>query len=389
MNLAQDEQLATDPPVSEAQRRAMYAAREGKSTLGIPKKVGEEFVGKDMKPDDWRGLIRGLIKFFTEEQREDEHEEEDEALDAEQPRDNAGKFSSTPGGKTEYSHTSADPSHPGFRKQRALAHEHADYLKGIGHEGVKVTRRNQTFTVPGKGISASATYTTHHGQPKTQAHDSLLAMDRDLYDANGKRIIAADRLALDRSASVRTYDMDGQLHISRTPVSKANIGEYYGAEIPSSEELGLDPKRKYKLLRDPVELKKGADSSNGKQVLIKHVPVSADDHQPDITVGALGTDAEYVDPYLYNSMTIHAREGIKGIEDDTRREISMAYHYVPVMEPGMYKGEPYDGRMTDIVFNHGCLVEAGRAGADVLVMDSASNDAAWAALEAALLSLRT
>lgn len=32
------------PVVSEAQRRAMYAAKEGKSTLGIPKSVGAEFI---------------------------------------------------------------------------------------------------------------------------------------------------------------------------------------------------------------------------------------------------------------------------------------------------------------------------------------------------------
>ena len=32
------------PPVSQKQRGAMYAAAEGKSTLGIPKKVGKEFV---------------------------------------------------------------------------------------------------------------------------------------------------------------------------------------------------------------------------------------------------------------------------------------------------------------------------------------------------------
>ena len=32
------------PPKSERQRRAMYAAAAGKSTLGIPKKVGLEFV---------------------------------------------------------------------------------------------------------------------------------------------------------------------------------------------------------------------------------------------------------------------------------------------------------------------------------------------------------
>lgn len=35
------------PPVSEAQRRAMYAAAAGKSTLGIPKKVGKEFTKAD------------------------------------------------------------------------------------------------------------------------------------------------------------------------------------------------------------------------------------------------------------------------------------------------------------------------------------------------------
>lgn len=35
------------PPVSEAQRRAMYAAAHGHSTLGIPKKVGKEFVEAD------------------------------------------------------------------------------------------------------------------------------------------------------------------------------------------------------------------------------------------------------------------------------------------------------------------------------------------------------
>lgn len=37
--------LALDPPVSEAQRRAMWAAREGHSTLGIPESVGKKFVG--------------------------------------------------------------------------------------------------------------------------------------------------------------------------------------------------------------------------------------------------------------------------------------------------------------------------------------------------------
>lgn len=37
------------PVVSEAQRRAMYAAKEGRSTLGIPAKVGAEFISATPK----------------------------------------------------------------------------------------------------------------------------------------------------------------------------------------------------------------------------------------------------------------------------------------------------------------------------------------------------
>jgi hypothetical protein len=37
------------PVVSEAQRKAMYAAKEGRSTLGIPKKVGADFIAATPK----------------------------------------------------------------------------------------------------------------------------------------------------------------------------------------------------------------------------------------------------------------------------------------------------------------------------------------------------
>lgn len=40
-------EILEKPPVSEAQRRAMGAAASGKSNIGIPKKVGQEFIEKD------------------------------------------------------------------------------------------------------------------------------------------------------------------------------------------------------------------------------------------------------------------------------------------------------------------------------------------------------
>lgn len=199
-------------------------------------------------------------------------------------------------------------------------------------------------------------------------------MAQDRYDARGKRIIASDIFALDKAGSVRTYDADGQLHISRTPISKANVCEYYGHEIPDGGKLGLDPQKKYKLLRDPDELKKAADSSNGKQLMIEHIPVSADDPQKDEWVGGTGTDAEFDYPYLYNSLHVHDRKGIDGIESGKQRELSAAYRYRPDMTPGTFHGEPFDGVMRDISFNHICLVSQGRAGSDVMVLDEAMKD---------------
>jgi hypothetical protein len=37
----------SDPPVSQAQRKAMWAAKGGHSTLGIPRSVGKEFANAD------------------------------------------------------------------------------------------------------------------------------------------------------------------------------------------------------------------------------------------------------------------------------------------------------------------------------------------------------
>ena len=95
-------------------------------------------------------------------------------------------------------------------------------------------------------------------------------------------------LALDRG-SVRSTDQNGRLHVSVTNVSKAAVNSYRGSELPDAERLGLDPGRIYQLLRDPVELARAAPSFNNIPVLIKHVRVSPNDHQPRHVVGSTGT----------------------------------------------------------------------------------------------------
>lgn len=193
-----------------------------------------------------------------------------------------------------------------------------------------------------------------------------LAADRALF---ARRRSEADGLAFDR-ASVRTIDQDGRLHVEMANISKANVCGYLGSEIPGAEELGLDPRRIYQLLRDPKELEAAASTFNNIPVLSQHVPVSVDDHKPGLVVGSTGTDAEFRAPYLRNSLVFWTADAIEGIESGEQRELSCAYRYVADMTPGTYQGTPYDGVMRQLRGNHVALVATGRAGPDVVVGDS-------------------
>lgn len=180
-------------------------------------------------------------------------------------------------------------------------------------------------------------------------------------------------VAFDRE-SVRSYDRDGRLHVASTNISKATINEYPGREIPNAQTLGLDPNRKYRMLRDPKELERAAPTFNNLQLLSRHVAVSARDHQPDLVIGSTGTDAAYEHPYLRNSLVLWAGDGIHDVEAAFKKELSCSYHYDADMTPGRYEEQPYDGVMRNIVGNHVALVKSGRAGPDVVVGDEKPNE---------------
>lgn len=171
-------------------------------------------------------------------------------------------------------------------------------------------------------------------------------------------------------ASVRTIDDNGHLRVGKTVISKAQVDPYFGREIPGYEELGLDSDKIYRLLRCPEEIKKGADSFKGKQLLIKHTPVDSKAPQKELTVGAIGSDVMFEDGKLYVDLTAWDAEAISLIESSKMKELSAAYAYTPDMTPGEFNGVPYDGVMRNISGNHVALVERGRIGADAVISDS-------------------
>jgi hypothetical protein len=183
--------------------------------------------------------------------------------------------------------------------------------------------------------------------------------------ANG---YVGDAIALDQSA--RVIDADGRLHVKKSHISKANVCPYYGKEIPGWDSMGLDPDKVYNLFRPPEELEKAVPTFARIPILSEHVPISSSEIPKDKIIGSIGSEVSFDSQYLDADLCFWVDDAIAGIESAQVKELSCAYRYIPVMESGEYKGQPYDGRMTEIQGNHLALVEVGRAGSDVVVADS-------------------
>ena len=192
-------------------------------------------------------------------------------------------------------------------------------------------------------------------------------------DQNGRDVTGTydeGRLSIAQDRSLRSYDQDGRLHVESSNISKATVNPYYGSEIPNYQQLGLEPKKVYYLLRDPEELEKAAPTFNNLPLLSKHIPVSADEPQKEVIAGTTGSDTVFEDGHLKCSLAVWDAEAIAGIESGEQVELSSAYHYTADMTAGEFEGRHYDGVMRDIVGNHVALVDVGRAGRDVVVSDA-------------------
>ena len=64
------------------------------------------------------------------------------------------------------------------------------------------------------------------------------------------------------AGSARHRDENGFLHVMDNPVTREQVAEYYGQEIPNWEALGLIADRIYRMYRPAEELEKAAEAIN-------------------------------------------------------------------------------------------------------------------------------
>ncbi|XEH50499.1 DUF2213 domain-containing protein [Edwardsiella tarda] len=175
----------------------------------------------------------------------------------------------------------------------------------------------------------------------------------------------------DFGSSVRSYDDYGRLNVAECNISKECVSPYLGRNLPNWEAQGLDPNRTYYIYRPAEELLRAADSFNSVPITIEHPGQLDTPDSPQDRVGTTGTDTRFEAPFLKTSMKLWDKDAIEGVENGTRRELSIFPSFFEVdMTPGVFMGQAYDGIARNIVGNSVALTIKGRVGAECAVGDS-------------------
>lgn len=168
----------------------------------------------------------------------------------------------------------------------------------------------------------------------------------------------------------KEIDHNDYWYIKDNPLSKVGVFPYLGKTI--SDEL--EPDKIYQVLRPEEEL-----SNDETLNSFKLVPI-VDDHtmlgtKPGMQPaeekgvhGVIGDDVYYKDGIIYGDLKIFS-ETLKEEIENGKKELSMGYFCDYELKEGEFDGIPYQAIQRNLKINHVALVDEGRMGADVRVLD--------------------
>ena len=170
-------------------------------------------------------------------------------------------------------------------------------------------------------------------------------------------------------------DVNGFWLIPDNPMTKIGVFPYLGRQISAE----LEPDRIYQVLRPKEELTRPETLES-----LKLIPL-INDHtmigtqagmKPAEEVGVegtTGTNVKVSGRLLTNDLKCYT-ENIKELISSGKKDLSMGYRCRYELTSGEFEGVHYDAIQRDIIFNHIALVDEGRMGSDVRVMDSFTFD---------------
>lgn len=169
---------------------------------------------------------------------------------------------------------------------------------------------------------------------------------------------------------MKQVDHNDFWYIKDNPLSKVGVFPYLGKQISSE----LEPDKIYQVYRPAEELLSDKTINS-----FKLLPI-VDDHtmlgtEPGMMPaeekgvhGTSGSDVYGKDGKLYGDLKIYS-ETLKDEIEAGKKELSMGYFCDYELTPGTFDGQHYDAVQRNIRGNHIALVEEGRMGSDVRVMD--------------------
>lgn len=180
----------------------------------------------------------------------------------------------------------------------------------------------------------------------------------------------------------RRYDENGYLHIDGNPLTRVSVADYYGRELSSC----LDGNQSYGVFKSPESLssKETLDSCSGIPIIENHVWIGRkeDGYTPSEEIGVEGfvKRAYYEDGIVKGDIVIHSKRLID-IIDAGKCEISCGYTQELKRQDGIHDGQPYQFLQDKIRFNHVAVVNEGRMGHDVRVLDFIDRGSAIMAMD--------
>jgi uncharacterized protein len=173
----------------------------------------------------------------------------------------------------------------------------------------------------------------------------------------------------------RKEDINGFWEVSGNPISKAGVFQYSEAQVVD----GGDKNKIVNVYRPEEELSKKECIES-----FKLMPL-INDHEflgensggtaaEEVGVhGTIGEEVYFEDGYLKGKIKIFS-ETLKKLIEKGKVELSAAYRCLYEKSEGVFNGENYDYIQRNLIANHIALVDDGRCGSDVRVLDKMAFD---------------
>lgn len=172
--------------------------------------------------------------------------------------------------------------------------------------------------------------------------------------------------------SARQYDQNGFIEVKGNPISKVGVFQYTGGQIGHD-----DRDRIFNVYRPESELSNPETINSFKLVpfVDDHAMLGSEDDgltpaENKGVQGVIGEDVYYEAPYLRGNLRIFSESVKNLIGSGSKVELSPGYRCRYEFTSGTFNGEHYDAIQRDLRGNHLALVDEGRTGPDVKVLDS-------------------